>query len=239
MRDSGEQASDEGLEPLKLQPRPRTPLDRLAVTAQTLVTLVVIFARLAAVRAAAGVGRPGARPAAGGGRAAALADRHRAARDHERHHLGAAGQAELALANISGAMMIQATVPSGIGLLFTPWKFDTPLRPGRRRDDGVGRLPALGPAPGRLTAGAAGRGGRVLRRLRRRSGRHALSRGPGAVRARSALQPGAGSGSARLGPARWLGPARSGAQSGPRSVPLRVVGVAGGFRVCCRPPIGG
>lgn len=33
----------------------------------------------------------------------------------------------LALANISGAMMIQATVPSGIGLLGTPWQFDTPL----------------------------------------------------------------------------------------------------------------
>ena len=49
--------------------------------------------RLAAVRAAAGVGRPGARPAVGGGRAPALADRHRAARDHERHHLGPSGQA--------------------------------------------------------------------------------------------------------------------------------------------------
>jgi cation:H+ antiporter len=38
-----------------------------------------------------------------------------------------AGKAQLALANISGAMMIQATVPSGIGLLFTPWRFDAPL----------------------------------------------------------------------------------------------------------------
>ncbi|MFC4035961.1 sodium:calcium antiporter [Streptomyces polygonati] len=34
---------------------------------------------------------------------------------------------KLALANISGAMMIQATVPSGLGLLFTPWKFDAAL----------------------------------------------------------------------------------------------------------------
>lgn len=33
----------------------------------------------------------------------------------------------LALANISGAMMIQATVPSGIGVIFTPWKFDGAL----------------------------------------------------------------------------------------------------------------
>lgn len=31
------------------------------------------------------------------------------------------------LANISGAMMTQATVPSGLGLLFTPWRFDTAL----------------------------------------------------------------------------------------------------------------
>lgn len=37
------------------------------------------------------------------------------------------GKTQLALANISGAMMIQATVPSGLGLLFTDWRFDTPL----------------------------------------------------------------------------------------------------------------
>jgi cation:H+ antiporter len=37
------------------------------------------------------------------------------------------GKTRLALANISGAMMIQATVPSGLGLLFTPWRFDGAL----------------------------------------------------------------------------------------------------------------
>jgi cation:H+ antiporter len=37
------------------------------------------------------------------------------------------GKTSLALANISGAMMIQATVPSGLGLLFTPWRFDAAL----------------------------------------------------------------------------------------------------------------
>lgn len=37
------------------------------------------------------------------------------------------GKTPLALANISGAMMIQATVPSGLGLLGTPWRFDTAL----------------------------------------------------------------------------------------------------------------
>lgn len=37
------------------------------------------------------------------------------------------GKERLALANISGAMMIQATVPSAFGLVFTPWLFDTAL----------------------------------------------------------------------------------------------------------------
>lgn len=37
------------------------------------------------------------------------------------------GKERLALANISGAMMIQATVPSALGIFFTPWKFDTYL----------------------------------------------------------------------------------------------------------------
>jgi cation:H+ antiporter len=37
------------------------------------------------------------------------------------------GKERLALANISGAMMIQATVPSAFGLLFTPWLFDPAL----------------------------------------------------------------------------------------------------------------
>jgi cation:H+ antiporter len=37
------------------------------------------------------------------------------------------GRERLALANISGAMMIQATVPSGLAVLFTTWRFDAPL----------------------------------------------------------------------------------------------------------------
>ena len=37
------------------------------------------------------------------------------------------GKEKLALANISGAMMIQATVPSAFGLFFTPWLFDRAL----------------------------------------------------------------------------------------------------------------
>lgn len=37
------------------------------------------------------------------------------------------GKHRLALANISGAMMIQATIPTALGLFFTPWLFDGPL----------------------------------------------------------------------------------------------------------------
>ena len=37
------------------------------------------------------------------------------------------GKHRLALANISGAMMIQATIPSALGLFFTPWLLGPPL----------------------------------------------------------------------------------------------------------------
>ncbi|AXE36848.1 sodium:calcium antiporter [Chromobacterium phragmitis] len=37
------------------------------------------------------------------------------------------GKERLALANISGSMMIQATIPSALGIFFTPWLFDGPL----------------------------------------------------------------------------------------------------------------
>jgi cation:H+ antiporter len=37
------------------------------------------------------------------------------------------GKERLALANISGAMMIQATIPSALGIAFTPWLFDRSL----------------------------------------------------------------------------------------------------------------
>ncbi len=37
------------------------------------------------------------------------------------------GKHQLALANVSGSMMIQATVPTALGLFFTPWLFDRSL----------------------------------------------------------------------------------------------------------------
>ncbi len=38
------------------------------------------------------------------------------------------GKHRLALANISGSMMIQATIPTALGLFFTPWLFDDALQ---------------------------------------------------------------------------------------------------------------
>jgi cation:H+ antiporter len=37
------------------------------------------------------------------------------------------GKTPLALANISGSMMIQATVPSGLGIIFTSWHFSSAI----------------------------------------------------------------------------------------------------------------
>jgi cation:H+ antiporter len=126
MRAEGDDASGEGLEPLKFQPRRATPA-RWAVIAQTPRHPRHHLRRIATVRPPARIGRTVAGPVLGRGRAAVVTDRHRTARNPQRHHLGPGRQTQLALANTSGAMMIQATIPSGIGLLFTPWKFDAPL----------------------------------------------------------------------------------------------------------------
>jgi cation:H+ antiporter len=37
------------------------------------------------------------------------------------------GKHRLALSNISGSMMVQATIPTALGLFFTPWRFDSAL----------------------------------------------------------------------------------------------------------------
>jgi cation:H+ antiporter len=37
------------------------------------------------------------------------------------------GKTNLALANVSGAMMIQATIPAAFGMFFTPWLFEKPI----------------------------------------------------------------------------------------------------------------
>jgi cation:H+ antiporter len=126
MRADGADASADDLEPLRFQPRRRLPA-RWAVIAQTLVTVVVIFiASELFVRQLEWAG-----PALGLSPVVVALLLSPVATELP-EILNAviwvrAGKTQLALANISGAMMIQATVPSGIGILFTPWKFDGPL----------------------------------------------------------------------------------------------------------------
>ena len=126
MAGNGEQASGDGLEPLKLQPRRGAP-GTLAVTAQILVTLAVIFgASQLFVKQLEWAGPALGLPAA----VVALLLSPVATELPEIMNAVIwvrQGKKQLALANISGAMMIQATIPSGIAILFTPWKFNGPL----------------------------------------------------------------------------------------------------------------
>jgi cation:H+ antiporter len=122
----GETASADGLAPLKLQPRRETP-NTAAVVVQTVGALAVIFAASQLfVRQLEWAGPALGLPAM----VVALLLAPIATELPEIMNAiiwVRQGKTELALANISGSMMIQATVPSGIGLLFTSWRFDTPL----------------------------------------------------------------------------------------------------------------
>lgn len=124
MRATGEGASSEGLEPLKLQPKRSVP-STVAVVAQTAGTLLVIFgASQLFVQQLEWAGPQLGVPAV----VVALLLSPIATELPEIMNAiiwVGQGKTELALANISGAMMIQATVPSGIGILFTPWLFDS------------------------------------------------------------------------------------------------------------------
>ncbi|MGH3374719.1 MAG: sodium:calcium antiporter [Actinoallomurus sp.] len=114
------------VEPLRLQPRRATPAT-WAVVAQALATLAVIFvASQLFVHALDAIGPMLGLPAA----VTALLLSPIATELPEIMNAiiwVRQGKTHLALANISGAMMIQATVPSGLGILFTPWRFDGPL----------------------------------------------------------------------------------------------------------------
>ena len=126
MTGTGDQASSVDLEPLKLQPRRALPTT-LAVTAQILVTLTIIFgASQLFVRQLEWAGPALGLPAV----VVALLLSPIATELPEIMNAiiwVRQGKTQLALANISGAMMIQATIPSGLGILFTPWAFNAPL----------------------------------------------------------------------------------------------------------------
>ncbi|MFF1631713.1 sodium:calcium antiporter, partial [Streptomyces sp. NPDC058272] len=128
IRGGDEEDDEEGpeLEPLKFQPKAASPAT-WAVAAQTLVTLVVIFfASQLFVKQLDAIG-----PMLG--LSAAVTALLLSPIATELPEIMNAviwvrqGKTKLALANISGAMMIQATVPSGLGLLFTRWHFDAAL----------------------------------------------------------------------------------------------------------------
>jgi cation:H+ antiporter len=124
--EDGGDGEHEELEPLKLQPKAASPAN-WAVVAQTLATLVVIFiASQFFVKQLDAVG-----PMLGLSTAVTALLLSPIATELPEIMNAIVwvrqGKTSLALANISGAMMIQATVPSGLGLLFTRWQFDSAL----------------------------------------------------------------------------------------------------------------
>jgi cation:H+ antiporter len=124
--DGGEGGSGEDLDRLRLTPRAAVP-PAWAVGLQTVVTLLVIFGASQVFVSQLEWAGPqlGLSPTV----VALLLSPVATELPEVMNALiwVRAGKTQLALANISGAMMIQATVPSGLGLLFTPWKFDGPL----------------------------------------------------------------------------------------------------------------
>lgn len=122
----GEHDHGEDLAPLKLQPNAKSPAT-WAVAMQTVAALAVIFgASQLFVRQLEAVG-----PMIG--LSSAVTALLLAPIATELPEIINAiiwvrqGKTQLALANVSGAMMIQATVPSGLGLLFTNWHFSGAL----------------------------------------------------------------------------------------------------------------
>ncbi len=119
-------AAYEGLEPLKLAPHSARP-HQLAIWGQTLGSLAVIFvASQLFVHQLEWVGPAIGLPST----LVALLLSPVATELPET--LNAViwvrqGKTQLALSNVAGAMMVQSTVPAGIGLLMTPWRYDAPL----------------------------------------------------------------------------------------------------------------
>jgi cation:H+ antiporter len=126
MTADGEQSDAETLEPLKIRPRDASPATAWAVI-QTVGALVAIFlSSQLFVKQIEAIGPwLGMAP-----QLVALLLSPIATELPET--LNAViwvrqGKSDLALANISGAMMIQATVPSALGMMFTPWMLDHSL----------------------------------------------------------------------------------------------------------------
>jgi cation:H+ antiporter len=111
---------DEALEPLRLQPKAAVP-DTAIALAQTAFALVVIF-----IASREFVGQLGVIGPALGMHPQLVALLLSPIATELPETMNAIiwvrqGKYRLALANISGAMMIQATIPTAFGLFFTPW----------------------------------------------------------------------------------------------------------------------
>ena len=126
MRHAADPEEEEELEPLKLTPKTEKP-SLLAAAIQTGIALVVIFfaSRLF-------VGQLEHLGPALGLRPQLLALLLSPIATELPETMNAIiwvrqGKYALALANISGAMMIQATIPTALGLFFTPWRLGAPL----------------------------------------------------------------------------------------------------------------
>lgn len=120
---AGEHSADHDLNPLKLQPKSQEP-SLTWVLIQTIGSLVVVFVashlfvdRLGDVALGFGL-NPGEVAILLSPVATELPEVMNAVIWVRQ------GKRRLALANISGAMMIQATVPTAFGLLFSPWMLD-------------------------------------------------------------------------------------------------------------------
>jgi cation:H+ antiporter len=119
-------SADELLEPLKFQPRAVTPSLYIALVQTTLALAVIAYASHVFVSQIETIGIAMHMPP----HLIALVLSPVATELPETMNAliwVRQGKERLALANISGAMMIQATVPSALALFATPWMFDTPL----------------------------------------------------------------------------------------------------------------
>lgn len=128
LRDAGADGGHDAtqLEPLKLQPTRPSPAT-WAVVVQTMGTLAVIF-----VASEVFVGQLDTLGPALGLAPTVVALLFSPIATELPEVLNSViwvrqGKPELAVANVSGSMMIQATIPSALGIGFTPWLFDQTL----------------------------------------------------------------------------------------------------------------
>lgn len=126
LRSDGDRHDEDDLEPLKFRPRDGCPSLFWALL-QTAVALTIVF--IASRIFVAQLGPIGATLGLPPQLVALLLSPIATEMPETMNAIiwARQGKERLALANISGSMMIQATIPSAFGLFFTPWLFDSGL----------------------------------------------------------------------------------------------------------------